>query len=79
MISAHESSLAAMAFDMSGTKLATASNKVWEIVEFLFDSKGINLLRERSFGFIVLLMVHDFLNFVEECDGRKKSFFVYTN
>ena len=28
MISAHESPLAAMAFDMSGTKLATASNKV---------------------------------------------------
>ncbi|CAF5027499.1 unnamed protein product, partial [Rotaria sp. Silwood1] len=27
MISAHESPLAAMAFDMSGTKLATASNK----------------------------------------------------
>lgn len=28
MIGAHESPLAAMAFDMSGTKLATASNKV---------------------------------------------------
>lgn len=30
MISAHESPLAAMAFDISGTKLATASNKVCE-------------------------------------------------
>jgi hypothetical protein len=29
MISAHESPLAAIAFDMSGTKLATASNKVF--------------------------------------------------
>jgi hypothetical protein len=29
MISAHESPLVAMAFDMSGTKLATASNKVY--------------------------------------------------
>jgi hypothetical protein len=29
MISAHESPLAAMAFDTSGTKLATASNKVF--------------------------------------------------
>jgi hypothetical protein len=34
MISAHESPLAAMAFDMSGTKLATASNKV---IVFLRD------------------------------------------
>jgi hypothetical protein len=33
MISAHESPLAAMAFDMSGTKLATASNKVMDLFE----------------------------------------------
>ena len=32
MIGAHESPLAAMAFDMSGTKLATASNKVLHFV-----------------------------------------------
>jgi hypothetical protein len=31
------------------------------------------LLRERLFVFIVLLMVHDFLNFVEEFDGIFKS------
>ena len=31
MIGAHESPLAAMAFDSSGTKLATASNKVYSI------------------------------------------------
>jgi hypothetical protein len=28
MISAHESPLAAIAFDMNGTRIATASNKV---------------------------------------------------
>jgi autophagy-related protein 18 len=33
MISAHESPLAAMAFDTSGTKLATASNKVFNILD----------------------------------------------
>ena len=36
MISAHESPLAAIAFDMSGTKLATASNKVFDIIKKIF-------------------------------------------
>jgi len=40
MISAHESPLAAMAFDMSGTKLATASNKVFDIFRFYFIRIG---------------------------------------
>jgi hypothetical protein len=38
MIGAHESPLAAMAFDMSGTKLATASNKVTIKVQEIVDS-----------------------------------------
>jgi autophagy-related protein 18 len=37
MISAHESPLAAMAFDVSGTKLATASNKVLDNLEIRFS------------------------------------------
>jgi hypothetical protein len=60
-----------MAFDTSGTKLATASNKVFNRY-FIFFYEWINLLRERLFVFIVLLMVHDFLNFVEEFDGKFK-------
>lgn len=72
MISAHESPLAAMAFDMSGTKLATASNKVLDQkampLSFLF-MYFFSFNRELLFVSIVLLMVQDFLNFVEEFDG----------
>jgi hypothetical protein len=69
MISAHESPLAAMAFDMSGTKLATASNKVFRILRNTLYELIFIALRERLFEFIVQLMVHDFSNFVEEFDG----------
>jgi hypothetical protein len=82
MISAHESPLAAIAFDMSGTKLATASNKVFDIIKK--NIYFINFLsRVRLFVFIVLLMVQDFLNFVEEFDGmrifnsNKNQIFIY--
>ncbi len=71
MISAHESPLAAMAFDMSGTKLATASNKVFPKKKKYF--RKFVFLRERLFEFIVLLMVHDFLNFAEEFDGELEN------
>lgn len=36
MINAHDGPLAAMAFDMSGAKIATASNKVYPIDDELF-------------------------------------------
>jgi hypothetical protein len=50
MISAHESPLAAMAFDMSGTKLATASNKVFDI---LFKQKNILVFIDNRRGYRV--------------------------
>jgi hypothetical protein len=70
MISAHDGPLVAMSFDMSGTRIATASNKVcqrnWNIVNTL---KYIMFKREQWFEFIVLLMAHVYLSFVVEFDG----------
>ena len=48
MISAHESPLTAMAFDMTGTKLATASNKVCRQSVRVYAHKYMNELFSRE-------------------------------
>lgn len=73
MISAHESPLAAMAFDMTGTKLATASNKVRRKSK-IKRQRIVFFLRERSFEFIMFSMEVVCSNFVEEFDGKSKRF-----
>ncbi len=46
MISAHEGPLAAIAFDMSGTRIATASNKVFDTnLNKMNSSKYVFLLK----------------------------------
>ena len=72
MISAHESPLAAMAFDIAGTKLATASNKVCirSASSKLIDGLFLTLARERLFVSTVQSMVHGSLSFVAEFDGK---------
>ena len=69
MISAHESPLAAIAFDMSGTKLATASNKVNELGQRV--SRINAFARERSFESTALSTALDSSNFAAESDGKR--------
>ncbi len=69
MISAHDGPLAAMAFDLGGTRIATASNKVCR-KKMIYDGYIEIFNREQSFEFIVLLMDHVYLNYVVELYGR---------
>jgi hypothetical protein len=68
--------LGAMAFDSSGTKIATTSNKVRDFYVEQQDTlhrRVFVLQREPLFEFIMYPMAHVYLNFVVAFDGMNAS------